>query len=90
MTRTASYVACRTYGHAWDEIDADKQSRIGWYLWLRCQRCGTIRMDTVDRHGHLSERSYRYPDGYKSAVKLSRDEYRLALRRQQRKLKAVS
>jgi hypothetical protein len=87
-TTDLSHVQCRTFGHAWYETDADKRSQIGWYLWLRCERCETVRMDTVDRHGNLSARSYRHPTGYKWSEKVTRSELRVILHR--RKLRAVS
>lgn len=92
---TILYCECRTYGHAWFEIDADKASPIGWYLWLKCERCSMIRMDTIDVHGELSARSYRQPAGYHNSEKITRATYRTVLhehreraRRSERRRKA--
>lgn len=66
MTRRAGpthsdYVLCRTIGHAWDEIPADRPDE--W--WLRCVRCSTERHDAVSwNSGELTGRSYKYPDDY--------------------------
>jgi hypothetical protein len=79
LTMELNYVRCRTIGHAWYEIDADKPSPIGWYLWLKCERCDSIRMDTVDVFGKLTARSYRHPDGYRDAAKMTRSQYRVVL-----------
>lgn len=63
---TADFLACRTLGHAWDQIAAEHAPAHGgdpW--WLRCVRCGTERHDAVSwMTGELVGRSYVYPDGY--------------------------
>lgn len=62
----SDYVLCRTIGHAWDEIAAEKAAPYGEPWWLRCVRCTTIRMDYVTRStGELLGRRYQYPDDYK-------------------------
>jgi hypothetical protein len=73
----AAHDRCRTFGHAWFEVDADKRSSFGYYLWLRCERCDAVRMDTIDVHGELGARSYRYPEGYKESEKIAKSDYRL-------------
>lgn len=70
---------CRTFGHAWFEIDADKQSPIGFYIWLKCDRCDMIRMDTVSLRGNLTARSYRQPAGYALSEKVTRADFRMKL-----------
>lgn len=75
---------CHTYGHAWFEIDADKPPEFGFYSWLKCERCDTIRKDVVNHTGEIMSRSYAYPDGYlwsgdNGAERPSRNDYRLQL-----------
>lgn len=65
----ASYLLCRTLGHAWGPIAADHVSRLGGDpLWLRCERCGTERHDAISIvTGDLLTRQYLYADSYKHA-----------------------
>lgn len=77
LSKQAAHDRCRTFGHAWFETDADSTPSFGYYLWLQCERCDTIRMDTINIHGELGARSYRYPDGYKESEKITRADYRL-------------
>ena len=65
--------------HAWFEIDADAKPLFGFYMWFKCERCGTIRMDTVDTHGNLGARSYRHPEGWKEVERESMNEMRLTV-----------
>lgn len=59
------YVKCRSWGHEWDTFNPLRR-RAGWgtLLSLRCTRCGTERHDTIDAHGEVSAREYKYADGY--------------------------
>lgn len=62
----SDYVLCRTIGHAWDEIPAERPAPYGDPWWLRCVRCTMVRQDYVDRGtGELLGRRYDPPDGYK-------------------------
>lgn len=67
--QTTSYLLCRTVGHAWDVINADKVGRRGGDpVWLRCERCNTERHDAIERGtGELVGRQYVYNDGYRHA-----------------------
>jgi hypothetical protein len=59
---------CRTLGHAWEEIPAERPAPYGDPWWLRCVRCTTVRMDYVTRStGELLGRSYDHPGDYKTA-----------------------
>ena len=74
--RPHPYQVCKTIGHAWFEIDATHPPEFGYYMWLQCERCGTIRMDTIDIHFELGARSYRHPPGYRDAERLTKVELR--------------
>jgi len=77
MNLQKEFNQCRTFGHAWYETEADVKPLFGYYMWFRCERCGTIRMDTVNNNGDLGSRSYRYPEGYKYAGNISRADFRV-------------
>jgi hypothetical protein len=56
---------CRTLGHAWFPVPAEKTSKYGDPMWFRCERCDTERHDDVSRgDGQLFGRQYVYADGY--------------------------
>jgi hypothetical protein len=81
---TASdYVMCRTLGHAWEEVPAERPAPYGDPWWLRCVRCTMLRMDYVTRStGELLGRRYEAPDGYKWAEEdaaPTRQDYRRML-----------
>lgn len=67
--QTTSYLMCRTMGHAWDVITADRMPRLGGEpVWMRCERCHTVRRDAVDTtSGRLLARQYVYDDSYRHA-----------------------
>lgn len=82
IMRRTEYVQCRTFSHAWDMIPVTEPHPDGPSLWLRCTRCGTVRMDVCDgRYGSLYHRRYVYPDDYSypGETMPSRDEFRLKL-----------
>lgn len=59
---------CRTLGHAWFVVPADKPSKYGDPMWFRCERCDTERHDDVSRgNGELFARQYVYADDYQKA-----------------------
>lgn len=76
-TSAISHVDCRIFGHSWESIEADRNPAIGWYMNLRCTRCGTVRKDIVDRYGHVDRRRYEYPDNYADTDRWSRSDWRL-------------
>ncbi len=86
---TDQTVLCRNLDHQWDEVPASHMDppEPGFY-WecVRCIRCTTTRTslivaDTGDRAKGLR---YKWPEGYKSSVKLTKSEMRRewALRQQ--------
>jgi hypothetical protein len=68
-TQQANYLLCRSLGHAWDVVDADRVPKQGGMpVWLRCERCGTERHDAVSATtGELFGRGYVYDSNYRHA-----------------------
>lgn len=66
-TQQANYLLCRSCGHSWDVVDADRVSKKGGTpVWLRCDRCGTERHDAVSpTTGELWARQYVYDTSYR-------------------------
>lgn len=61
------YAACRTLGHAWDQIPTPPELRSPGvvYLQLRCVRCAGERRDEVSANtGQVMGRHYTYAPGY--------------------------
>lgn len=74
----AKFVDCRTFGHSWMEIEADRNPKgYGWYMKLQCERCHTVRSDIVNHHGDVMTRSYEYPESYKDADHWTRSDWRM-------------
>lgn len=92
-----TYVACRTFSHAWDD------KRLNWTLYLgkktpkwprahqelvgsvECLRCGTLRYTRFDRRSfeRMGGHAYQYPDGYLLAgSKLVRHDFAVHMARQ--------
>lgn len=68
MRKADANLLCRTLGHAWFPIAAEKVSKYGDPMWLRCERCATERHDDISRgSGELFGRQYVYADGYRHA-----------------------
>jgi hypothetical protein len=64
---TKDMVTCRTIGHCWYPVDAERRPAFGTLWVLRCERCQARRDDIVDVHGDLSSRAYDYAEGYRDA-----------------------
>jgi hypothetical protein len=60
------YLLCRDLRHYWQAYTAevDKRSRTIERV-LICPRCGTQRIDMMDRYGFILRTRYRYPTDYK-------------------------
>lgn len=73
FSQHASYLMCRTLGHAWGPITAERVGRLGGDpLWLRCERCGTERHDAISIvTGDLLTRQYVYEESYRHAFDTS-------------------
>jgi hypothetical protein len=86
MRRTTTYVHCKTLGHAWeDDPFSLRRTSFGNSVTFKCIRCTTERVDIFSFHaGDLLARRYHYPDGYRNAEKLTKNELRLELIRQSR------
>jgi len=63
----SQYLRCRTLGHQWDDIPAEKAGAFGDPLWCRCLRCAMVRIDEIGGGGKLVYRRYVRPDGYQRA-----------------------
>jgi hypothetical protein len=77
----AKHLACRRLGHPWRSHTVH-QDGSGFTEVLRCPSCGTKRLDTLNRHGHVIGRRYDYADGYQATnvtggVAGQRDLFRL-------------
>jgi hypothetical protein len=59
------FVACRDMGHAWRPFTAawDGAARV-FRRELRCTRCKTSRVQTLNARGHIESSWYEYPDDY--------------------------
>jgi len=79
--KSDDYVRCRALGHAWYDVEAERAPSFGYAMEFRCERCGTVRRDLVNRYGELlpGGRNYRHPDGYRDAERIERAEYRRRL-----------
>lgn len=65
-----TYIACRTWGHAWFSADAEGSWAQGWGgtgnpVCLRCERCTAERRDVIDSLGEVIYRRYLHPENYK-------------------------
>jgi hypothetical protein len=87
-----TFVRCRTFGHAWDDVDpTDAEQDDFDLLWsgndydllvTACPRCSMRRLDVVGEYGALRSRRYQYPEGYlmaKGDTRPKRAEFRVQL-----------
>jgi hypothetical protein len=81
MAQTVEYVECKAIGHNWERFQPIGMERpyFGWRLSLVCTTCETERHDIIDANGNVGSRTYYYPEDYKTAEKLTRDELRRML-----------
>jgi hypothetical protein len=77
-----SHVDCRTFGHSWTSIEANRNPAVGWYMRLECERCHTVRNDIVNRYGVVEARHYKYEPDYKDPDKWGRSQWRMQYLRQ--------
>lgn len=91
-TTPPSYIRCRTFGHAWDDVNPTDDEAEDFdllysgtnhsLLVANCTRCGNHRSDVVNSTGSLVNRRYTYPEGYlmaKGDRRPKRAEFRLQL-----------
>lgn len=57
------HAACRTWAHWWKPYDAHREGGM-WVADLRCARCESHRLDTIDKRGEVIKRRYRMATGY--------------------------
>lgn len=67
------YLKCRSWGHMWDDYRPLGRDRGDYVLTLRCDRCATERVDTLDSAGDVIRRNYEYPEDYKISGYISGD-----------------
>src|SRR5690554_5284665 len=80
---------CRLLGHAWETYKPiHYRSMFRHVIHLRCVRCTTVRHDSFDTNGHLTQRKYDYPEDYKLPKEEvpSRDELRLRMMKRLRQV----
>jgi hypothetical protein len=74
---------CRELGHEWRHHTAEYDPKAQIFdRALRCRNCGTVRVQVLNRHGHVLRNGYKYTDGYLATKVmnregLSRDVFRL-------------
>lgn len=77
-TSPLAYIDCRTFGHSWVPIEADRNPAFGWYIVARCERCTTVRKQIADAFGKVSRGAqYTYPEHYKDTDHWTRAEWRM-------------
>ena len=69
VTNTYPYVRCHVLRHTFEAVGAipgvHLRPRYGTLVTWRCEHCGTIRLDIINRNnGDLQYRDYIHPDGY--------------------------
>lgn len=69
----SDYLKCRSWGHMWDDYRPLGRDHGDFVLTLRCDRCATERVDTLDSAGDVIRRSYEYPEDYKITGYISGD-----------------
>ena len=72
---------CRELGHTWrpSTVQWDPQAR-SYDRRLLCRNCRTVRIQLLDRSGHVLSNRYQYPDGYLAqnvARGVGRDAFRV-------------
>ena len=76
------YVKCRALNHAWFDIEDDWEPQFGTPLVVKCERCGSLRRDILNRYGEVEARYYIKPSGYdltKDDFMPTRSDYRRML-----------
>lgn len=71
---------CRApFNHDWvEEESATRPEGGGWYLAMRCTKCGTTFKQIVGAFGELlSGRNYKHPKDYRDTDHWSRSDWRL-------------
>jgi hypothetical protein len=61
--KNIDHAACRTWAHWWKPYDAHKDGT-DWVATLKCGRCGSQRVDRINKRGEVVKRHYRMAMGY--------------------------
>lgn len=66
------------FNHDWIEYESTTNPQGGgWYLTMRCTKCGTVFRQVVDAFGNLlTSRKYKYGAEYRDKDKWSRTDWR--------------
>jgi hypothetical protein len=59
-----NFIQCRDYMHAWKPYGAKLNPDRTYTSTLRCNRCSTLKVRTVNHHGSILSVHYDYPEGY--------------------------
>lgn len=62
-TPTQDQLLCRDLQHNWTPYTATRIIQ-GYRRKLRCERCGTFKVQVLDRFGYIVRTSMEYSDGY--------------------------
>lgn len=60
------FLYCREMGHNWRPFQAGRHKGGGFERTLRCTRCKTRRVQTINDRGIVLSSRYEHPDGYLS------------------------
>ena len=69
------------YNHHWEDHESKRNPKGGgWYMTLRCVKCGTVAKQIINRDGSIeTNRNYDYPPGYLEGSKgMTRAEFRVS------------
>lgn len=68
-------LVCRDLRHVWSPFDAWKEGR-NYIRVLRCTRCGSQRIQTLDNQGYVMDNRMKYSSGYvrKDGGRMTQDE----------------
>lgn len=73
-----NFVDCRVFMHSWEPYEASRNPQGGgWFMVVRCVRCGTERSDVITLNGSASKHRYKYPEHYKDTDRWRRSDWRL-------------
>jgi hypothetical protein len=61
---TLEHLQCRDFNHSWRPYTASRHTNGLIERQLRCSRCRTIKVQTLNRWGHVVAGRYDYADGY--------------------------
>jgi hypothetical protein len=63
-TMKMEHVQCRDFAHSWRPYTASRNDDSTYEQTLRCSRCKTLRIRTLNHRGAVLSSTYDYADGY--------------------------